>query len=146
MDEPREAREGWQLLALGSAFFAALTAVLGKVGVSEISPGLATFIRTVVVIVVAALLVTIRGEWQVPGDLSRLALVMLILSGVATGLSWICYYNALAMAPASRVAFIDKASVALVAVLAVAFLGEPLTWKLAVGGGLVLAGVYVLAS
>jgi bacterial/archaeal transporter family protein len=146
MDDPNQVRAGWQAYAIGSAFFAALTAILGKVAVSEINSNLATLIRTVVILLVAAAIVSVRGEWETPGRLSRLGVLMLVLSGAATGLSWLCYYRALAMAPASRVAPIDKLSVALVIVLAVVFLGEPLTWRVAAGGGLVVAGVLVLAT
>ncbi|MCE9563365.1 MAG: EamA family transporter [Planctomycetes bacterium] len=146
MSDPADARSGWQLFALASAFFAALTAVLGKVGVAEVNSNLATLIRTVVILVVTVGIVSFRHEWEPLGRLSRFGVTMLILSGVATGLSWLCYYRALAMAPASRVAPIDKLSVALVIVLAVLFLGEPLTWKVAIGGVLIVAGVVVLAT
>ena len=146
MEAPAEARSGWQVFALGSAVFAALTAVLGKVGVSEVNSNLATLIRTVVILAVTAVIVSARGEWEPLGKLSRFGVLMLVLSGVATGLSWLCYYRALQMAPASRVAPVDKLSVALVIVLAVAFLGEPLTGRLALGGLLVIAGVLVLAK
>jgi transporter family protein len=135
----------WQLFALGSAFFAALTAILGKVGVNEVNSNLATFIRTVVILGVTALLVTARSEWEPFDRLSRRGLLFLVLSGVATGLSWLCYYRALQMAPASKVAPIDKLSVAIVIVLAVLLLGEPFAWKVAIGGGLVVAGAVVLA-
>ena len=141
-----EARGGWQVFALGSAAFAALTAVLGKVGVAEVNSNLATLIRTGVILVVAAGVVTARGEWEPPGKLSRFGALMLVLSGAATGLSWLCYYRALQLAPASKVAPVDKLSVALVILLAVLFLGEPLTWRVAVGGGLVVAGVLILAT
>ena len=141
-----EARVGWQVFALGSAAFAALTAVLGKVGVAEVNSNLATLIRTGVILVVAAGVVTARGEWEPPGKLSRFGALMLVLSGAATGLSWLCYYRALQLAPASKVAPVDKLSVALVILLAVLFLGEPLTWRVAVGGGLVVAGVLILAT
>ena len=134
------------MFALGSAFFAALTALLGKAGVSEINSNLATLIRTVVILVVATGIVSLRHEWEPLGRVSRFGLLMLVLSGIATGLSWLCYYRALAMAPASMVAPIDKLSVALVIVLAVLFLGEPLTWKVAVGGGLIVIGVLVVAT
>src|SRR6478735_11349504 len=140
MDLPPEPKSGWQLFAVGSALFAALTAVLGKLGVSEVNSNLATLIRTVVILLVTAGIVTARGEWEPVGTVSRFGGLMLVLSGVATGLSWLCYYRALQMAPASRVAPIDKLSVALVILLAVIFLGEPLTWKLAIGGGLVVLG------
>ena len=146
MADPSDARSGWQLFALGSAFFAALTALLGKAGVSEINSNLATLIRTVVILTVAIGIVSFRHEWEPLGRLSRFGVLMLILSGIATGLSWLCYYRALAMAPASKVAPIDKLSVALVIVLAVLFLGEPLTWKVAVGGGLIVIGALVLAT
>ena len=144
MNNPAEAQGGWQWFAFGSALFAALTAVLGKVGVSEINSNLATLIRTVVILGVAAGIVAWRREWQPLSQLSVWALTFLVLSGVATGLSWLCYYRALQMAPASRVAPIDKLSVALVVVLAVVFLGEPFTWKVVVGAGLVVAGVVLL--
>ena len=146
MAEVVAVQPGWQLFALGSAGFAALTAILGKLGVGEVNPNLATLIRTVVILGVSAALVTARGEWESPGKLSRYGLLMLTLSGVATGLSWLCYYRALAMAPASLVAPVDKLSVVLVMALAVVLLGEPLTWRLAVGGALIAAGVLVVAK
>ena len=136
----------WQLFALGSAFFAGLTAILGKIGVEGINSNLATFIRTVVILGITALLVTARGEWGPFDKMSGRAVLFLCLSGVATGLSWLCYYRALQMADASKVAPIDKLSVAFVIVFAVVFLGEPLTWKVALGGGLVVAGALVLAT
>ena len=146
MGDPTEVKTGWQLFALGSAAFAALTAILGKVGVSEVNSNLATLIRTVVIIAVTAGIVTARSEWEPLGKLSRFGVAMLVLSGVTTGLSWLCYYRALQMAPASWVAPIDKLSVALVIVLAAVFLGEPLTTKMVIGGVLVVAGVVVLAT
>jgi transporter family protein len=136
---------GWQWFAFGSAFFAALTALLGKVGVSEINSNMATFVRTAVILVISAAIVTFRGEWQPVQQLSWKCLTFLVLSGVATGLSWLCYYRALQMAPASRVAPIDKMSVALVIVFAVLFLGEPLDWKMALGGTFVVVGALLLA-
>jgi transporter family protein len=145
MDTPQDARSNWLIFALGSAFFAALTAILGKLGVSEINSNLATLIRTVVILFVTVGLVTLRSEWEPLAKLSRFGLTMLILSGIATGLSWLCYYRALQIAPASKVAPIDKLSVALVIVVAVLILGEPLTWKIVVGGSLVVAGVILLA-
>jgi transporter family protein len=97
-----------------------------------------------VILGIAAGTVTWRGEWQPLNQVPGRAVTFLVLSGVATGLSWLCYYRALQMAPASRVAPIDKLSVALVVVLAVVVLGEPLTWKVAVGGTLVVTGVVLL--
>jgi len=135
----------WQWFALGSAFFAGLTAILGKVGVAEINSNLATLIRTVVILVVSALLITARREWEPLNKLSWHGVVFLCLSGIATGLSWLCYYRALQMAAASRVAPIDKLSVAFVIVLAWLFLREPVTWPVLLGGSLVVAGALILA-
>jgi transporter family protein len=137
---------GWQVYALGSALFAALTALLGKVGVSEVNSDLATFIRTVVILGVSALLVTGRGGWEPLDKLSGRGVLFLVLSGVATGLSWLCYYRALQLGPASKVAPVDKLSVAFVIVLAYLFLGEPLTPRVLLGGALVVVGVLVLAT
>jgi bacterial/archaeal transporter family protein len=135
----------WRLFALGSAFFAALTAIFGKVGVSEINSDLATFLRTLVILLVAALLICARHEWQRPDSLSTKGVVFLVLSGVATGLSWLCYYRALQTGPASRVAPIDKLSVIFVVLFAVSFLGERLTWKVGLGGILITAGAVLMA-
>ncbi len=136
----------WQFFALCSAFFAGLTAILGKIGVAEINSNLATLIRTVVILVVTALLVTLRGEWEPLNKLSGKGVTFLCLSGIATGFSWLCYYRALQTGPASMVAPIDKLSVAFVIVLGVLVLGEPLSWKVVVGGSLVIAGAVVLAT
>jgi transporter family protein len=143
MDE--STKPGWQWFALGSAFFAALTALFGKVGVSELNSNLATLVRTGIVLLVSAAIITGRGEWRAWAPTSQRAVVFLTLSGIATGLSWLCYYRALQMAPASRVAPIDKLSVGMVIVVAVLFLGEPLTWNVALGGALIVAGVVLTA-
>ena len=135
----------WRLFALGSAFFAALTAIFGKVGVSDINSDLATFYRTIVILAVSALLVSARHEWQVPATLSYKGLSYLALSGIATGLSWLCYFRALQMAPASRVAPIDKFSVVLVVLFAVLVLGERLSWKVGIGSLLIAGGVILTA-
>jgi bacterial/archaeal transporter family protein len=135
----------WRLFAVGSAFFAALTAIFGKVGVSEINSDLATFLRTVVILLVAALLICVRHEWQRPDSLSTKGVLFLVLSGIATGLSWLCYYRALQTGPASRVAPIDKLSVIFVVLFAVSFLGERLTWKVGLGGALIAAGAVLMA-
>jgi transporter family protein len=135
----------WRLFAVGSAFFAALTAIFGKVGVSEINSDLATFLRTVVILLVAALLICVRHEWQRPDGLSMKGVLFLVLSGIATGLSWLCYYRALQTGPASRVAPIDKLSVIFVVLFAVSFLGERLTWKVGLGGILIAAGAVLMA-
>jgi transporter family protein len=146
MPDTVDVRSTWVLFALGSAFFAALTAIFGKMGVSEINSDLATFIRTVVILGVSAIVVSLRGAWEPLNRISRFGATMLFLSGIATGLSWLCYYRALQLGPASRVAPVDKLSVALVLIFAVVFLGEPLSWKIAIGGGLVVAGAVILAS
>ena len=135
----------WRVFALGSAFFAALTAIFGKVGVSDINSDLATFYRTVVILGVSALLVSARQEWQAPSTLSHKGLLFLVLSGIATGLSWICYFRALQLAPASRVAPVDKFSVVLVVLFAVLLLGERLTWKVGIGSILIAGGVILTA-
>ena len=124
----------WQIFALGSAFFAALTAIFGKIGVSRLNSDVATFIRTIVILIVTALIVSARREWQIPQGLAYESVLFLVLSGIATGLSWLCYYHALQLGPASRVAPIDKTSVVMVMVLAFFFLGEQLTWKVCLGG------------
>jgi bacterial/archaeal transporter family protein len=139
-------KDGWQWFAIGSAFFAGLTAIFGKVGVTEINSNLATFIRTVVILAVSALIVTWRGEWEPLDRISQKGALFLCLSGIATGLSWLCYYRALAMAPASKVAPIDKLSVAFVIVMAILFLKEPFSWRVLLGGGLIVAGALVLAT
>ncbi|UHD17926.1 EamA family transporter [Thiocapsa bogorovii] len=135
----------WQVFALGSAFFAGLTAIFGKLGVAGLNSNLATLIRTLVILTMIAGVVTLRGEWQMPRTLEWRAVGFLILSGLATGFSWLLYYRALQLAPASLVAPIDKLSLAFAIVLAVVFLGEAVTLKLVLGGMLILAGVLILA-
>jgi bacterial/archaeal transporter family protein len=135
----------WRLFAIGSAFFAALTAIFGKVGVSEIDSDLATFLRTLVILLVTALFISARHEWQRPGSLSTKGVIFLVLSGAATGLSWLCYYRALQTGPASRVAPIDKLSVIFVVLFAVSFLGERLTWKVGLGSALITLGAVLMA-
>ena len=135
----------WRVFAIASAFFAALTAIFGKVGVSEMNSDLATFIRTVVILLITAMLIWARHEWQRPDTLSAKGILFLVLSGAATGLSWLCYYRALQTGPASRVAPIDKLSVVLVVLFAVLFLGEKLTWKVGLGGALISAGAILMA-
>ncbi len=138
-------RESWLLFALGSAFFAALTALFGKIGVAGINSNLATFIRTIVILLVTAGILSLRGEWARPANLSSHAWLFLVLSGIATGLSWLCYYRALQLGPVSKVAPIDKLSVAMVIVLGFLVLGEKPTLPVLVGGGLILAGAVVIA-
>ena len=135
----------WVFFAIGSAFFAGLTAILGKLGVEGINSNLATFIRTIVVLLVTAGIISARNEWQLPQHIAAKPFTFLVLSGVATGLSWLCYYSALQMVPASWVATIDKLSVVIAIILGVVLLGEPLSMKLVIGSLLILSGVLVLA-
>lgn len=135
----------WEIWALGSAFFAGLTALLGKIGVEGVNSNLATLIRTAVIALVTVAIVWLRHEWQRPGTLSTKTWTFLVLSGVATGFSWLCYYRALQLGPVSRVAPVDKLSVAFAIILGVIFLGESLSLQTLLGGGLVIAGSLVLA-
>lgn len=133
----------WQLWALLSAVFAALTAIFAKIGVGNVNSDLATFIRTVVVIVVLAGILVATGEWQPPAAISSRTYLFLLLSGLGTGASWLCYFRALQLGDAARVAPIDKLSVVLVALFGVGFLGERLSavnWLgiAAIAGGAVL--------
>lgn len=134
----------WQLFALASAFFAALTAILAKIGVKDVPSNLATAIRTVVILILAWTLVFARGEHAQLSQIPRHSLFFLILSGVATGLSWLCYFRALQDGPASVVAPLDKLSLPLVILLAALFLGEKFTAQTALGVLLIGAGTYVL--
>ncbi|HEX4153785.1 MAG TPA: EamA family transporter [Steroidobacteraceae bacterium] len=134
----------WRIYALGSALFAALTAILAKIAVVDVESNLATFIRTVVILALCAVAVTVRGAWAFE-TLSPRALRMLIFSGIATGLSWLCYFKALQAGPASRVAPIDKLSVVFVVLLAVVFLREPFTFKVGAGALLITAGAVLMA-
>ncbi len=139
------ATNSWLVFALGSAFFAALTAILGKLGVAEINSNMATLIRTCVIMAMTLCIVLMRNEWQPVHKMSRYGLLMLVLSGIATGLSWLCYWRALQLGDASKVAPIDKLSVVLVILFAVIFLHEALSWKVLLGGALVTAGVIMIA-
>ncbi len=135
----------WLIFAFGSAFFAGLTAILGKLGVEGMNSNLATFIRTVVIFFVIGGIITARNEWQLPQHIAAKPFAFLVLSGVATGLSWLCYYRALQLAPASWVAPIDKLSVVIAIVLGVVLLGEAVSLKLVIGSLLICSGVLVLA-
>ncbi|OUJ71905.1 EamA family transporter [Hymenobacter crusticola] len=134
----------WWIYALLSAFFAALTAILAKVGVKGVDSDLATAVRTSVILVLAWGIAYFRGSTQHLPTLSRTNLLFLGLSGIATGLSWVCYFRALQLGEVAQVAPVDKLSVALAIGLAVVFLGEKLTIQTAVGAGLILAGTLVL--
>ena len=135
----------WVWFTIGSAFFAGVTAILGKLGVEGLNSNLATFIRTVVILFVVMAIISMRNEWQLPQHIAAKPGIFLILSGIATGLSWLCYYRALQLAPASWVAPIDKLSVVIAIILGVTVLGEPISAKLLIGAGLILSGVLVLA-
>lgn len=134
----------WLIYAIGSAFFAGLTAILGKVGVKDINSNFATFIRTIVIMLVSAILITTRSEWERVDKLHSRTLIFLVLSGIATGLSWLCYYRALQLGPVSKVAPIDKLSVAFAIFLSFVFLGESLSWQIMTGGALIVAGSLVI--
>ncbi len=136
----------WQTWALLSAAFAALTAVFAKVGVDRIDPTFATFIRTIVIVAVAGALVLATGAAQPLASISARSYAFLALSGIATGLSWLCYFHALKIGPVAQVASIDKLSVVFVAVVAVTFLGDQLSLKHWLGVALVAAGGIVLAT
>ena len=134
----------WWIYALLSALFASLTAIFAKVGIAGVNSNLATAIRSIVILFVAWGLVLARGEASSLQTLSKQSLIFLIISGLATGLSWIFYFKALQIGNVSQVAPIDKLSVALTILLAVLFLGEALTIKTAIGAGLIVAGTVVL--
>ncbi len=123
----KSAMLSWQLWAVLSAVFAALTAIFAKIGVENVNSDLATFIRTVVVVVVLAGILLATGQWQPPASIASRTYLFLLLSGLGTGASWLCYFRALQLGDAARVAPIDKLSVVLVAVFGVGFLGERLS-------------------
>lgn len=134
----------WWIYALLSAFFAALTAVFAKVGIRGVDSDLATAIRTVVILVIAWAIAFAKGSAATITTLSKQNFLFLGLSGVATGLSWIFYFKALQIGKVSQVAPVDKLSVALAIIISVLFLGEALTWKIALGAVLIIAGTLVL--
>jgi bacterial/archaeal transporter family protein len=140
------ALSSWQLWAVLSAVFAALTAIFAKVGVENVNSDLATFIRTIVVVCVLGLIVYATRQFQNPADISARTYLFLLLSGLGTGASWLCYFRALKLGNAAQVAPIDKLSVVLVAIFGVAFLGEKLSvvnWLgvLFVAGGALLVAI-----
>lgn len=130
----------WFVFALGSAFFAGLTALFGKCGVAQFKSKLATLIRTIVILAMTAAVITWRSEWEPLNRLSRSNVVFLCHSRVATGLSWLCYYRAFPLGTASDVVPVDKLSLAFVILLAWWILGEPMTWREIASGTLVIAG------
>ncbi len=135
----------WQFWAFASAAFAALTAIFAKVGVEAINSDLATLIRTVVILAAIAMIVFATGQFRDPASISARTYLFLVLSGLATGASWLCYFRALKLGNAAQVAPIDKLSVVLVAIFGVLFLGEklaPLNWF---GVALIAAGALLVA-
>lgn len=135
----------WQLWAVLSAVFAAMTAIFAKVGVENIGSDFATFIRTIVILLVVALLLLGTGQWQSPTSVSGRTYLFLILSGMATGASWLCYFRALKLGDAARVAPIDKLSVVLVAIFGVLLLGEKLSAPNWLGVAMIGAGAILVA-
>ena len=135
----------WQIWALASACFAALTAIFGKIGVERINPDFATLIRTLVILGFIAAMVAVMKSGQPLETISARTYTFLVLSGLATGASWLCYYRALKLGQAAQVAPVDKLSVVLVALFAVAFLGEHLSIKHWIGVALTAGGVALLA-
>jgi transporter family protein len=135
----------WFFWALASAVFAALTAIFAKVGIEGVDSDLATLIRTAIILAVLSGFVYLAGKWSDPFVLSSKTWVFLILSGLATGASWVCYFRALKIGNASQVAPVDKLSLVLVAVFAFAFLGERPSLREWLGILMVAAGVFVLA-
>jgi transporter family protein len=135
----------WFMWAIGSAIFAALTAILAKVGVQGVDADLATLLRTIVIFTILLAWVYVTGKWSNPFALSPQSLIFLVLSGLATGASWLCYFRALKVGAASKVAPVDKFSLVLVAIFAFIFLHERPSVREWGGIALVAAGVLVLA-
>ena len=134
----------WIAFALASAAFAALTSILAKIGIEGVNSNLATVIRTVVVLILAWGIVFMTGAYCGVSHIAQRSWIFLILSGIATGLSWLCYFKALQIGDVSKVAPIDKFSIVLTMILAFAVLGEPVTAKVLIGAGLITAGTVVL--
>ncbi|WP_079212021.1 EamA family transporter [Brucella pituitosa] len=135
----------WQFWALMSAVFAALTAIFAKVGIQGINSDFATLVRTLVIIGALCLFLTVTGQWQKPGEISAKSWVFLVLSGLATGASWLAYFRALQIGDASRVAPVDKLSVVLVALFGAVFLGERMSTINWLGIALIGCGVVLVA-
>jgi bacterial/archaeal transporter family protein len=135
----------WQFWALLSATFAALTAIFAKVGIEQINSDFATFIRTIVILLVVGGILIGSGQWQPPTSVSGRTYLFLVLSGLATGASWLCYFRALKLGDAARVAPLDKLSVVLVALFGVLFLGEKLAMPNWIGIALIATGAVLVA-
>ena len=134
----------WAIFAILSAIFAALTSILAKVGIEGVNSNLATAIRTIVVVLMACFMVFITGNQNGIVDISKKSWIFLILSGLATGASWLCYYKALQLGEASKVVPIDKLSIVITIILAFIFLGEQITLKTLIGCCLIVAGTFVM--
>lgn len=130
----------WMIFAVLSAVFAALTSILAKIGIEGVPSNLATGIRTIVVVAMSWIMVFITNQQSGISEISKKSWLFLILSGLATGASWLCYYRALQIGEASKVVPIDKMSVVLTLIMAFVFLHEQFTWKSAVGSVLITAG------
>ncbi|AGM23700.1 EamA family transporter [Fusobacterium animalis] len=134
----------WSIFAILSAIFAALTSILAKVGIEGVNSNLATAVRTIVVVLMAWFMVFITGNQNGIVDISKKSWIFLILSGLATGASWLCYYKALQLGEASKVVPIDKLSIVITIILAFIFLGEQITLKTLIGCCLIIVGTFVM--
>jgi bacterial/archaeal transporter family protein len=134
----------WSLFALGSALFAGMTVVFAKQGVAGVSSNVATLLRTFIILVFLFVIVQVRNEWPTSWKFSPRSLIFLTLSGLATGLSWICYFRALQLGPASLVATVDKLSLAVALGFSVLFLGERLNGPQWLGTGLMILGALIV--
>ncbi len=145
MDFLKTISSTWQFWAFLSALAAALTAVFAKIGVKGVPPDVATFVRTLVILAFVTMILFVSGQLGFVKTLPRRAITFLVLSGLATGASWICYFRALDIGQASQVASIDKLSVVLVAIIAAVFLKEQLSFTGMIGIGLITVGAIVVA-
>ena len=134
----------WFVFAILSSIFAALTSILAKIGIEGVNSNLATAVRTIVVVLMAWFMVFITGNQNGIVDISKKSWIFLILSGLATGASWLCYYKALQLGEASKVVPIDKLSIVITIILAFIFLGEQITLKTLIGCCLIVAGTFVM--
>ena len=134
----------WFIFAILSAIFAALTSILAKIGIEGVNSNLATAVRTIVVLLMAWFMVFITGNQNGIVDISKKSWIFLILSGLATGASWLCYYKALQLGEASKVVPIDKLSIVITIVLAFIFLGEQITLKTLIGCCLIVIGTFIM--
>ena len=134
----------WFIFAILSAIFAALTSILAKIGIEGVNSNLATAVRTIVVVLMAWFMVFITGNQNGIVDISKKSWLFLILSGLATGASWLCYYKALQLGEASKVVPIDKLSIVITIVLAFIFLGEQITLKTLIGCCLIVTGTFIM--